>query len=127
MSVTNTAETLIVIIEWNKRMITSDELIFHRQQARSSLSADLISEIAADPTRATKHGDLTVEQVAAALDAYCQGIKNIYYLLVSCCGVSFLVTVLMVNNTSLGRKEDVAPERDETSARSTQNVTQIEK
>ncbi|KAJ5113693.1 hypothetical protein N7456_002227 [Penicillium angulare] len=57
-------------------------------------------------TVSSKSLNISAAQKSTALHAYTLGIRNIYYFMVACCCVSFLVTVFFVRGASLKREDD---------------------
>lgn len=53
-----------------------------------------------------KPADVTLKLIAIPTSA--QGIHNIFYLLLPCCGVSFFVIIFFVKHHSLERSDDAA-------------------
>ncbi|KAH8084733.1 efflux pump antibiotic resistance protein [Filobasidium floriforme] len=68
---------------------------------------DMVRQIVSDPTQINDLV-LSAEQKTIALRGYTQGIHNVFYLLLPCCGVSFFVIIFFVKHHSLERSDDAA-------------------
>ncbi|KAJ5223824.1 hypothetical protein N7468_008366 [Penicillium chermesinum] len=78
-----------------------------RTQLMGVVPGDVLTSIISDPTNINSPSlNLTPAQASAAIQAYTNGIHNIYYFMVACCCSSFFITVFFVRSYSLKRDDD---------------------
>ncbi|KAJ5907415.1 hypothetical protein N7495_000097 [Penicillium taxi] len=95
-------------VKTNEMAVATSTRNFVLQTELSSvISVSALKAIVADPTQISSTSlGLTGSQKSAAIQAYTHGIRNIYYFMVACCFISFLLSVYPVRGQSLKREDD---------------------
>ncbi|KAH8669069.1 putative tetracycline efflux protein [Xylariales sp. PMI_506] len=84
-----------------------------KNELAATISSDIIDRIISDPTKILGHAlHLTPAEKTAAILAYTHGIRNIYYLMIPCCGISFFLTLFFVKGHSLRRDDDAQRQKE---------------